>query len=384
MRRPLRALPLLLAGAALLSAAASAQTLLIDRIVVRVNDRIATMMDFQRQLADRKQAILADPGMPDPRRQELLQEAGRDVLTDMYQELLLLSRADQLGARATEADVDKALLQTRERMNLQSDEQFQRALQEGGLTEEALRDRLRQNILVQEVMGREVHPRLRVDEDEVRRYYREHAADFTNPEAVRLQDVVVLEEGRDAEAVEATARAVREALAAGTAAEEVVKQHGAATQLVDLGWVNAGDLDAELEKAAWRLQPAGVTAPVRGRGGLHVVKLLERRAPALRPFDEVKEQIAARLEQSHLGEEYQKYLHELEQRSYITLKVPPEAEGFTGLGADGEAPTGNEGLEELAPERPATPTKAGGTKPATPPQQPTPPQPKPASTPPPG
>ncbi len=379
----MRALPLLLAGAALLPAAAAfAQTLLIDRIVVRVNDRIATMMDFQRQLADRKQAILADPGMPDPRRQELLQEAGRDVLTDMYQELLLLSRADQLGARATDADVDKALAQTRERMNLQDDAQFQRALQDGGLTEEGLRDRLRQNILVQEVMGREVHPRLRVDEDEIRRYYREHAADFTNPEGVRLQDVVVLEEGRDADAVAATAREVHAALAGGKAAEEVVKEHGAATQLVDLGWVNAGDLDAELEKAAWGLQPGGVTAPVRGRGGLHVVKLLERRAAAVRSFDEVKEQVAARLEQSHLGVEYGKYLRELEGRSYITLKVPPEAEGFTGLAAAGEAPTGNEGLEELAPERPATPTKPGGAKPASPPQQ----QPKPAqpaATPPP-
>jgi peptidyl-prolyl cis-trans isomerase SurA len=373
MRRPLRAFPLLL-GAALLPLTAGAQTLLINRIVVRVNDRIATMIDFQRQLAERKEAILADPGLPDERRRQLLDAAGRDVLTDIYQELLLLSRADQLGTRATEAEVDKAVAQMRERMELQNDEQFQRALADGRLTEEALRDRLRHNLLVQEVMGREVHPRLRVEEDEMRRYYREHPLEFTNPEAVRLQDVVALEEGSDAGAVAATAREVREALAAGTPAEEVAKQHGAAAQLVDLGWVNAGDLDAELEKAAWALQPNGVTAPVRGRGGLHVVKLLERRAAALRPFDEVKEQIAARLEQSHLGEEYGKYLRELEQRSYITLKVPPEAEGFTGLAAAGEAPTGNEGLEELAPERPAptkpTPTKPAGAKPATPPPAP--------------
>ena len=370
MRRAPAALPLLLLlAAATLPAAAAAQTLLVDRIVVRVNDRIATMIDFQRQLADRRQAILAEQGLPDTRRQQLLSEAGRDVLTDIYQELLLLSRADQLGARASEADVDKSVAQTRERMGLQDEAQYRQALAAGGLTEDGLRDRMRQNILVQEVMGREVHPRLRVEEDELRRYYREHADEFTNPEAVRLQDVVVLDEGGDAAAVAARAREIHAALAAGAPPGEVVDKQGGAAQLVDLGWVTAGDLDAELEKAAWALQPNQVSPPVRGRGGLHVVKLVDRRAPAVRPFDEVKEQIGGKLEQAKLAVEYQAYLRELEARSYIALKVPPEAEGFTGLGAGADAPGADAGLEELAP--PPTP-KPAATPPAAPAQPTTP------------
>jgi len=382
MRRPplrltktmaLLALPLL----ALVPAAATAQTLLIDRIVVRINDRIATMMDFQKQLAERRQGIAADPGLTDTQRQQAIAESGREVLTDIYQSLLLLSRADQLGARVTDVDVEKALATTRERMGLQTEEQMQQALQTSGLTEEALHDRLRENLLVQEVMGREVHPRLRVSEDELRRYYREHADEFTNPAAVRLQDVVVLQEDQDPDAVAALAKRLHDDLVAGKEPKDVV---GKGSQLVDLGWVNKGDLDAELEKAAWALQPGGVTPPVRGRGGLHVVKLLERREPVLRPFDEVKEQIGGKVEQSRLATEYPGYLRELEARSYIVLNVPPEAEGFKGLKEESAAPDALEGLRELAPAK-------APAKPATPAAPATPPAPKPvpsATPPPPG
>ena len=370
MRRPLAALLLALPLAGLVPAPAAAQTMLINRIVVRINDRIATMIDFQRQLAERRQAILADEALTETRRQQALESAGREVLTEIYQELLLLSRADQLGARITDVDVEKALAQTRERMGLQTEEQLQQALAVSGVTEEGLRDRLRKNLLVQEVMGREVHPRLRVEEDELRRYYREHPDEFTTPAAVRLQEIVALQEGRDAAAVEATAKQVHDALAAGTAVEEVAAKVAGATQMVDLGWVNAGDLAPELEKAAWDLQPGGVTPPVRGRGGLHVVKLMERRAPALRAFDDVKPEIGGRLEQSRLAQEYATYLRELEQRSYITLKVPPEAEGFKGLAEEGAAPDALEGLRDLAPA--AAKPAAAAPPAATPPAQPAP------------
>lgn len=367
----------------LLARSAAAQTLLIDRIVVRVNDRIATMTDFERQLGERRQAILAEQGLSEPRRRELLESAGRDVLTDIYQELLLLSRSDQMGAKVSDTEVDHALAQTRERMGLQTDEQLHQALAVSGLTEASLRDRLRQSLLVQEVMGREVQPRLRIEEEDQRRYYREHQADFTLPAAVRLQEVIVLGEGRSPDELVTAAKKVHDELAAGSAVEEVAKRGAAAgttTPLVDLGWVNAGDLDPDLEHAAWDLQPGAFTAPVPGRGGRHIVKLLERRPAALRPFDEVTDQITERLQQTRMGAEYNVYLRELEKRSYIALKVPPEAEGFKGLAEEAAPPTApvpgapvsqptpaaEPGADRTAPAAPVEPPATAGSPPGNP------------------
>jgi parvulin-like peptidyl-prolyl isomerase len=162
-------LALLLLAAAWPSRPAAGQTILVDRIVARVNDRMVTLNDFERNLADKRQAVMADPSLPDTQRQQLLDTLGRTTLAEMYEELLLLSRADQLSAKVIESDVDKALTQTKERMGLKTDQQYQQALASSGMNEEMLRDRLRRNLLVQEVMGREVQPRLKIGEEDLRR-----------------------------------------------------------------------------------------------------------------------------------------------------------------------------------------------------------------------
>jgi peptidyl-prolyl cis-trans isomerase SurA len=351
-----RALTLLAAASLLLPLAASAQTFLVNRIVLRVNDRIATLIDFQRQLGERRQAVLTAPDLDAERRQALLADLGRTVMAEMYEELLLLSRADQLGAKTTQIEVDEAVASMRQRMGLTSDEEYHRSLQSAGLTDKSLRERLRRNLLVQQVIGREVQSKITLEEEELRRVWRDNPEAFTLPPAVRLQDIVVLSEGRDPAAVATTAAQLHAELAAGATMEEVARRGAAAgttTDLVDLGWVERGDLDPALERAAWDLPVGGVSPPVEGRGGLHVLRLAERRAASMRPFEEVKQALEARERQRRMTIEYGKYLRDLEQRAHVVMRVPPEAEGFRGL-----ADAGPE--LELPPE----PSEGAATAPA--------------------
>jgi parvulin-like peptidyl-prolyl isomerase len=347
----------------------AAQTMLVDRIVARVNDRIATMVDFEAQLVDRRQGIQAAQDMSPDRKQAALASAGRDVFTEIYQDLLLLSRADQMDAKVGEAEVDASLAQMRERMQLQDDAQFQQALAASGMTVDTLRERMRRNLLVQEVVGREVRPRVKVDDEQQRRYYREHPDQFSVPAAVRMHDIVVLEAGRDPAVVAATAKQIHDEIAGGASMEDVAKKGvaaGTTTDLVDLGWVNAGDLDPTLEKVAWSVEPGGVTAPVHGRGGLHIARVLEKRAAQVRPFDDVKGAIADRLAETKMPEEYQRYLSELEAHSYIALNVPPEAEGFEPMGKVAPA-AGDVGLVEPSGPPPVPSTGAPPAPASTPP-----------------
>lgn len=364
-------LPLLAAVAG----GAAAQTYLVNRVVLRVNDRIATLQQFQRALGERREAILAAQELDAARRDELLVGAGRRVLADLYEEMLLQSRAEQLALRVSEAELDQAVAQTRDRMGLASDADFRAALAAAGLDEVSLRARLRDSQLVQQVIGREVHSRVEIEEEELRRFWRDHAEEFTVPAAVRLQDLVVLSEGRTSAETAATAREVHAELTAGAAMEEVAKRYAAAgktTAEVELGWVEQGDLDPTLERAAWTLEIGGLTQPIPGRGGLHVLRLLERREASTRPFEDVKEAIESRERQRRMGEVYVDYLEELEGRSYIVMNVPPEAEGFRGLG-EGEdelAPADQPPLEEAAAAAAAESAAAATAAAEAPPEQP--------------
>ena len=73
----------------------------------------------------------------------------------------------------------------------------------------------------------------------------------------------------------------------------------------DLGWIAPGKLPVDFTKAAETLKPGKITSrPVHTIYGWHVIKLLEVRAAAPPPFEQVKAQLTANLQQAR----YKKFL----------------------------------------------------------------------------
>jgi len=67
----------------------------------------------------------------------------------------------------------------------------------------------------------------------------------------------------------------------------------------DLGWIAPGKLPVDFTDAIQALKPGQITMhPVHTIYGWHVIKMLESRSAAVPPFDQVKAQLAANLEQA--------------------------------------------------------------------------------------
>lgn len=305
----------------------------VDRIVLRVNDRIATSVEYEQALEARRRAIIASD-LEGEERREALDEAGMVVYRDLYTELLLLARADQLGIEITDDELETAMAGLRERLGLEDDEAFEQALASEGMDRERFTRQLRRNLLVQKVMAQEVRSRIDVDRAELRGYYEEHLDDFRLPQRLELIDAVVteaaaptLEERRD------IAAEIRTELMSGRATDEVLSDYEDAegVEFVDLGWVEAGDLDPALEEAAWGLDPDEVTDPVEARDAIHVLRVTDREESETRPFEEVEEQILELERSRRLDEEYAAYLEEVEERVFVDARPPDEAAGFEGL-----------------------------------------------------
>jgi parvulin-like peptidyl-prolyl isomerase len=166
----------------------------LNRVVLRVNDQISTLYDYQLHREEIVRDLLHREQDGEERRR-LLAQAGEVAYADLFRELLLQSRADQLGVEVTEAQVDASIGQLKQNYNLKTDEEFKAALAQSGMTEPQLRAQLRSQLRVQEVRGREVQSRVKVDEEDQRRYYRKNLEQFRQPEQVQLREVVVLDEG---------------------------------------------------------------------------------------------------------------------------------------------------------------------------------------------
>lgn len=337
-------------------AAGPALAVEVNRIVLRVNNRILTLHDYEKRKAERISA-LQRADLPADRRQELLARAGEDALRAAYEELLLLARADQLGLEATDAEVESAIEQTKASFGIQTEADFERALAQSNLTLAALREQMRSNLRMQMAIGAEVRPRIDIDDEDLRRYYQAHPDEFRLPERVELREVVVLDSsGLPAAELEELANDLRSRLLDGSLTEEELadyREQGLATEWIQLGWVQPGDLDPALEEAVFNMEVGAVTEPLTARGGLHLVQVLDHKEPELMSFAEVEEQIQ-RIESDRLfAEVMQEYMEELAAESYIVSRPPPEAANFRTLEKRGPRdPLAKLGVRETTPTPP--------------------------------
>jgi parvulin-like peptidyl-prolyl isomerase len=360
LSRPIAAATILGLAALIASAAprpAGAEVL--NRVVLRVNDQVATLYDYQRRRTETMRQIVQ--GIQDPaERQTALNQVSENVFRDMFQELLLSSRADQLAVEVTDQEVDDRLAKIRDSIGIKTDADFQTALRQNAMTLEGLRAQTRRNLRIGEVMQKEVTSKIKVKDEDLRRFYRQHQEQFTVPEQVQLREVVVLEDsGLPAAERGRIAAAIRDAVVSGKSLADAAAAYAAKGQtssVVEIGWVSPKDLDPKLEAAAWKLPKNAVTEPVAARGGDHLLQLIDRHPQHLRPFAEVQAAIQQQEQERIFRAESTKYMADLETRSLVVADPPPEAANFR-RGIGGAEDESLKGLAGAAADK--TPAEAG-------------------------
>ncbi len=367
MNRPRLSLPILFLAVLALPPVLGAE--ILNRVVLRVNDQIATLYDFEQRRENMARELLRQPDLSPEDRTKVLGELSELAYKDMYEELLIESRAQQLDIEVSDNEINQQIGQMKQNFGIQSDEDFAAALAQSGLTEAQLRERLRRDLRAREVMGREVQSRVKLDEDDLRRIYQRDRDQFKQPEQVQLREIVVLDEGGlpTAEERQALAAQIRLEVAGGKSLADAVATpsgKGQTSGVIEVGWVTPGDLDASLEAAVWKLATGAVSEPVAGRGGLHVIQVVDRKEARIPAFSEVQEQIRAREQRIKMQEEIGRYMAELEKKSLIVTEPPPGAENFRRqLGARPKTEDERLGLAPAPPPAPDL-APAGGTRPA--------------------
>jgi peptidyl-prolyl cis-trans isomerase D len=144
-----------------------------------------------------------------------------------------------------------------------------------------------------------------LDEEALRDRYAEQIETFRTPEERRARHILVtLDPSADA-AVEGEAKgrieAIRGRLVAGedfaTVAQEASQDPGSASRGGDLGLFGRGVMDPAFEQATFALEVGQLSQPVRSQFGYHLIEVTEIQPETLKPFEEVRDQLAAEVSQ---------------------------------------------------------------------------------------
>ena len=250
----------------------------VEAILVRVNDRIVTISDFRERLEVELSQL---PSRPEG---EELDRIAHQFFQTQVDELILLERAREKKLTVDDEMVDKAIAELREQNQLQDDAAFKAALAGAGLTEQALRDRYRHNMLLQRAVQSEVK-QTEVTEEELRQRYEANKEQYRVPAKVELEQVFlpVADDGSDRRQVMQTAQGLVERVRGGADLRAEATLAGAEIQ--ELGAIPETDLRVELQEILAPLSDNGLSDPLETAGGVQVVPVGAadpRRVPALR------------------------------------------------------------------------------------------------------
>jgi parvulin-like peptidyl-prolyl isomerase len=278
-------------------------------VAANVNGEVIYSSDLEREVAALARQYNIDLNSENGRKQRA--EINKIVLDQVIEQRLILQEARRLGAEATTQQLDEAM--TGIKRNFPTPAEFEMALAQRGLTEAALRDRLRTNITVQNVAAKV--STATVTEEEIQKQFQANRAQYDKPEQVHVRHILV---ESDAEARFALARLNR-----GEKFEDLARQlskdPGSKEQGGDLGFVSKGQLVPEFERAAFALQRPGELSPVvKTQYGYHVIQFVARTAAQPAVLETVRNQIRRELLGKKQEADFQAWVKQLKVKAKIT------------------------------------------------------------------
>ncbi len=328
-----------------------------NRILIRVNERIVTQYEYEKLVASAMAALTAQGLEPDVLKQRRA-ELPKQILRSMWDDLLVLSRADQLGLSVSDFEVEEAITAQMKQFGLETRDDLAQALAQNGLTLEDFRSNLSEQMLQRKVYSRELFPRVQLEEDELRRVYRDHLDDYRTPESRSLEELVVLETEAGSQLDEVGAR-VANAWSRGDSPADIAEREGAMVRFIELGSVVKEELAPALGEVAFSLDEGRVGEPVVARGGLHIVRVASITPARVQTFEEVRQKVDEDERSRRIEVERSAYLAELEKKAYYEAELPANLADFRtstgltpgrgGLAGVSTSPLGIQGVAEKRP-----------------------------------
>lgn len=195
-----------------------------------------------------------------------------------------------------------------------------------------------------------------VSDEEAEAYYEANQEEFSTTE-IRASHILVEDEASAGEVLEK----VREDPGSfAKLAKEISKDSGTASKGGDLGFFGRGRMVPAFEQAAFALkEPGDISEVVKSPFGNHIIMLTEKKVGELRPLDQVKEQIRAKLISGQREKKMEEYFEQLKADAKMRIDeevlakyeivAPASPEDATGLqgallpgvtGEDSPQPTG--------------------------------------------
>lgn len=288
--------------------------------VAKVNGTVITREELDRAM----KVMLTQTGAGE----NLTSEQKKTAETAVLDQLITAEILYQAGRRLEIKDIESKVTTQidKARAKFQSPAQFEKSLQDNGITVHELKEYARKEIYISNLIETQIAPNVTVSDAEIKQFYDQNPDKFKVPESVRASHILI---GTDAkstgeekkkakEKAEIVLKKVKEGEDFATAAKEN-STCPSSTQGGDLGFFTKGQMVPEFENAAFALKPNDVSPVIETQFGFHIIKVTESRPATTISFDEAKQKIADFLKNQKMSKHINEYAEKLRKEGTVQI-----------------------------------------------------------------
>ncbi len=316
---------LLLAAVLLSLAATSLAEEVVNRVVAIVDDDVITSLDLDRSIRRVKMDLArleaAQPGsggIPPT-------QVRRLALERLIDDKIFAKEVQRAGIQVSDEELDHYINRVK-KANRLSDEDFVASLSRQGMTLREYREDLRKDILKQRLIAREVKKMVVITDTDVEKYYKDHQGEYQNLDEVKLRAIFFRVDPKSSlageNAVRQKAENVLTKIKNGEDFGRMAQQHSqgpGAERGGKLGPVKAADLLPSMRQALGELKPGQTSEVLQIPQGFVIMQLIERSGDKGLALQEVKAQIADKLERKMTDKRFKEWIKDLRAKSYIKI-----------------------------------------------------------------
>ena len=317
------------------------------RVAANVGKEIITVYDLNLAVQDWiRQNVPA--GQTIPRRDGLM--IARLVLNQMVDRMLIVQEANRLMKSEKQKDAlmkqielvwkDQQIPPLMKKYKVDTVYDLDQALRKQGKSLDGAKKEFMNDAVAHEFMGMKLNGKTHVSLVEMRRYYKEHMAEFDRPAQLTWREIRVPIENGQTKTAEEKAAALLKKVDTHSDFATVAKQEskGPTADQGGLWETSPGSFAMpEINKALEVLQPGQISNLIVTAQAVHILKLESSRAAGPARFDEVQTVIQNKLREEKLGQASIGFVQELRRQAVIRTIFDDQPQlQLPGTPADGQ------------------------------------------------
>ncbi|MCX7635574.1 MAG: peptidyl-prolyl cis-trans isomerase, partial [Syntrophales bacterium] len=252
----------------------------------------------------------------------------RAILNRLIDGKLIEQQAKRSGMTVKDEEVMESIRDILKRRNVSMAE-FIKVLEREGETFESYKKDIHDQMLRQRIIRREVQAKIVVSDEEIGDYYGKHREEYEGKEAVRLKQILLPLSNPSDEAARQKAReearAMRAKIMGGEPFEVFAAKYAPTPALAeaggDIGFVEKGHLDTEVEAVAFRLPIGEVSDVIETSRGFLIIKVTDRRGAGLKSLADVRQEIIMKIEEQKMAQRFDLWIAEVRKKAHIEIRL---------------------------------------------------------------